>query len=65
MHISLDGFVCGPNGEMNWIKINDEIFNHVENMKLDQANSLSLILLLISFVVILWINRKNNYRVIS
>ncbi len=30
MHISLDGFVCGPNGEMNWIKINDEIFNHVE-----------------------------------
>lgn len=29
-HISLDGFVCGPNGEMNWIKINDEIFGHVE-----------------------------------
>ena len=30
MHISLDGFVAGPNGEMNWVKINDEIFNHVE-----------------------------------
>lgn len=30
MHISLDGFVAGPNGEMNWITINDEIFNHVE-----------------------------------
>lgn len=29
-HVSLDGFVCGPNGEMNWIKINDEIFSHVE-----------------------------------
>lgn len=29
MHISLDGFVAGPNGEMNWIKINDEIFSHV------------------------------------
>lgn len=30
MHISLDGFVAGPKGEMNWIKINDEIFTHVE-----------------------------------
>ena len=50
-------------GETRVVSI--EIFNHVENMKLDQANSLSLILLLISFVVILWINRKNNYRVIS
>lgn len=29
MHISLDGFVAGPNGEMNWIKIDDEIFDHV------------------------------------
>jgi len=29
MHISLDGFVAGPSGEMNWITINDEIFDHV------------------------------------
>ena len=29
MHISLDGFVAGPNGEMDWIKINEEIFDHV------------------------------------
>jgi dihydrofolate reductase len=29
MHISLDGFVAGPNGEMNWIKVDEEIFNHV------------------------------------
>ncbi|HMU46333.1 MAG TPA: dihydrofolate reductase family protein [Chitinophagaceae bacterium] len=29
-HISLDGFLAGPNGEMNWIKIDDEIFAHVE-----------------------------------
>jgi dihydrofolate reductase len=29
MHISLDGFVAGPNGEMNWIKIDDEIFDYV------------------------------------
>jgi len=29
MHISLDGFVAGPNGEMDWIKIDEEIFEHV------------------------------------
>lgn len=29
MHISLDGFVAGPNGEMNWINVNDEIFDYV------------------------------------
>lgn len=26
MHVSLDGFVAGPNGEMNWIKVNDQMF---------------------------------------
>ena len=31
MHISLDGFVAGPNGEMNWIKVDEEIFDHVGN----------------------------------
>lgn len=30
MHISLDGFVAGPKGEMNWIKVDQEIFDHVE-----------------------------------
>lgn len=29
MHISLDGFVAGPSGEMNWIKADQEIFDHV------------------------------------
>lgn len=29
MHISLDGFVAGPNGEMDWIKVDDELFDHV------------------------------------
>jgi len=29
MHISLDGFVAGPKGEMNWINIGEEIFDHV------------------------------------
>jgi len=26
MHVSLDGFVANPGGEMNWITIDDEIF---------------------------------------
>jgi dihydrofolate reductase len=29
MHISLDGFVAGLNGEMDWIKVDEEIFNYV------------------------------------
>lgn len=29
MHISLDGFVAGPNGEMGWIKANEELFDYV------------------------------------
>jgi dihydrofolate reductase len=29
MHISLDGFVAGPKGEMNWINVDEEIFAHV------------------------------------
>ncbi len=26
MHISLDGFTAGPGGEMNWIRIDEELF---------------------------------------
>jgi len=29
MHLSLDGFVAGPNGELNWAKVDEEIFDHV------------------------------------
>lgn len=29
MHLSLDGFVAGPNGEMDWIKVDQEIFDYV------------------------------------
>lgn len=29
MHISLDGFVAGPNGEMSWIKTDQELFEYV------------------------------------
>ena len=32
MHTSLDGFVAGPNGEMDWITVNDEIFDFVGTM---------------------------------
>jgi len=29
MHVSLDGFVAGPNDEMNWITVDEEIFDHI------------------------------------
>jgi dihydrofolate reductase len=29
MHVSLDGFVAGLNGELDWVKIDQEIFDHV------------------------------------
>ena len=29
MHLSLDGFVAAPNEEMNRIKVDEEIFDHV------------------------------------
>jgi dihydrofolate reductase len=29
MHMSLDGFVAGPTGEMDWIKVDEEIFDFV------------------------------------
>ena len=38
MHTSLDGFVAGPNGEMNWIKLDEALFDFVANMT-DQADT--------------------------
>ena len=32
MHTSLDSFVTGPNGEMDWIKVDEEIFDFVGTM---------------------------------
>src|SRR3954454_21903438 len=28
MHTSLNGFVAGPNGEMDWIKVDDQMFEY-------------------------------------
>ncbi len=28
IHVSLDGFVAGPNGEMDWITVDEEIFDY-------------------------------------
>jgi dihydrofolate reductase len=32
MHVSLDGFVAGPQGEMDWIKLGDEMWEYVETI---------------------------------
>jgi len=38
MHVSLDGFVAGPKGEMNWIKVDEEIFDHV-GKRIDEGDT--------------------------
>lgn len=38
MHISLDGFVAGLKGELNWVNINEEIFDFVGTMT-DKADT--------------------------
>ena len=38
MHASLDGFVTGPNGETDWIKVDDEIFDFVATIT-DKADT--------------------------
>lgn len=37
MHVSLDGFVAGPNGEMDWIKVDEDLFDIVGEQT-DQAD---------------------------
>jgi molybdate transport system permease protein len=37
-----------------------QIFNHVENLEIQAANQLSLILVVISFSVILWMNKSSK-----
>src|SRR6478736_8267018 len=38
MHTSLDGFVAGLNGEMDWINLDDAMFDFVATMT-DQADT--------------------------
>lgn len=38
MHTSLDGFVAGPKGELNWAKLDNEIFDFVATMT-DRADT--------------------------
>lgn len=38
MHTSLDGFVAGPNGEMDWIKFDDELWDYVGKVT-DEADT--------------------------
>jgi len=39
-HITLDGFVAGPNGEMDWIKLDDEIFDLVNEFTIEADTAL-------------------------
>jgi dihydrofolate reductase len=38
LHTTLDGFVAGPNGEMDWIKLDDELFDMVGKIT-DEADT--------------------------
>src|SRR5450432_213973 len=38
IHVSLDGFVAGTKGEMNWIKMDEELFDFVGRI-VDQADA--------------------------
>ena len=39
IHTSLDGFVAGSNREMNWIKVDEELFDFIEKKIIDQADT--------------------------
>ena len=38
MHTSLDGFVAGPNGEMDWINVDDDMFEYA-GKQTDEADT--------------------------
>jgi len=44
VHTSLDGFVTGPNGEMDWIRLDDELFEDVHRPRLIVPRPRSMIL---------------------
>ena len=32
MHVSLDGFVAGPNGEIDWVYFDDDLIEDVQSL---------------------------------
>ena len=40
MHISLDGLVAGPNGEMDWISISNELFEYSDRQTAQSSTAL-------------------------
>ena len=40
MHVSLDGFAAGPNGEIDWVKLDDELFDLVGNFTAEADTAL-------------------------
>ncbi len=40
MHVSLDGFVGGPNGELNWVKLDESLFDFVATMTAEADTAL-------------------------
>src|SRR5678816_3491540 len=38
LHVSLDGFLAGPKGEMDWIKLDEEMFDMVASLT-DEADT--------------------------
>jgi len=40
MHVTLDGFVAGTNGEMDWIHVDDEMFDNVGSLTDDADTAL-------------------------
>ncbi len=41
MHLSLDGFVAVPNGEMKRIKVDEEVFDHAGKLLSEGDNALT------------------------
>ena len=41
MHISLDGFAAGPNGEMDWIKVDEAMFDFGKKLTDEEIRQLS------------------------
>lgn len=39
-HVTLDGFVAGPNGEMDWISLDDKMFDDVGHFTDDADTAL-------------------------